>query len=207
MPKEVTRIDTRALLDRLVSDHPGDATDDRILHAAGRMMLVDGLEGLEVDSVASEAGVGRSTVYRRFGDRNGLLAASLAHETRRFLAVLAESVSVADDVEDQVVTAFCAGLRLARQSGLTELLRNDLRLLRLLTVDGGPVLAAARDLLASLAMARDAAVPAADATRRAEVLVRLAFSFVLTPSSALDLEGDACEDMVRRYVASVVVAD
>ena len=206
MPKEVTRIDTRALLARLVSDEPGDATDDRILHAAGRAMLVGGLEGFEVDAVASEAGVGRSTVYRRFGDRNGLLAAALAHETRRFLAVLAESVAVADDVEEQVVSAFCAGLRLARQSGLTDLLRNDPRLLRLLTVDGGPVLAAARDLLASLAMARDATVPADDATRRAEVLVRLAFSFVLTPTSALDLDGDACEEMVRRYVAAVVVA-
>lgn len=203
MPKETTRIDTDALLERLVGGG-GDRTDDRILGAAGRMLVLGGLGSVEVDAVAAEAGVGRSTVYRRFGDRNGLLAAALAHEARRFFTVLAESVSVRDDVEDQVVTAFCAGLRLARASGLTELLRTDPLLLRLLTVDGGPVLAAARDQLAGLAMARDDRVPAAEATRAAEVLVRLAISFVLTPETALDLDGAGCEDAVRRHIAAVV---
>ena len=204
MPKELTRVDPAVLLERLAERPPVDGTDERILAAAGQMLLVEGLAGLEVDQVADRSGVGRSTVYRRFGDRNGLIAAALAHEGGRFLTVLAASVADAGDVVDEVATAFCAGLRLARVSGLADLVRSDPLLLRLLTVDSGPVVAAARDQLVMLALRRDPSLDRHEAACDAEVLVRLAISFVLSPSSALDLEGDGCEASIRRHVAALV---
>jgi AcrR family transcriptional regulator len=47
----------------------------RILEAARRVLAERGAEGTSIDAVASEAGVGKGTVFRRFGDRSGLFQA------------------------------------------------------------------------------------------------------------------------------------
>lgn len=61
-------------------------TRERILDAVGRMLKRDGLSGTTLDEVAREAGVGPATVYRRFGDRRGLLGAFVRERTPRRLA-------------------------------------------------------------------------------------------------------------------------
>lgn len=203
MPKVATRVDADAVLAALVLRPAAEDVDRRILDAAGRLLVDVGLEDLEVDQVAELAGVGRSTVYRRFDGRNALLAATVAHEAQRLLGALADSVAGIDDPEEQLVAAFCAGLRLARATGLAERIRDEPLLLRLLTVDGGPVLAAASMQLAAVARAQDPNLDARAARETAELLVRLAISLVLTPESALDLD-DGCEDTVRRHLAPLL---
>ena len=47
----------------------------RVLEAMQRVLARDGFSGATVERVAQEAGVGTATVYRRFGDREGLFAA------------------------------------------------------------------------------------------------------------------------------------
>jgi AcrR family transcriptional regulator len=47
----------------------------RILQAARRVLAERGAEGTSIDAVACEAGVGKGTVFRRFGDRSGLFQA------------------------------------------------------------------------------------------------------------------------------------
>ncbi|HAS12954.1 MAG TPA: hypothetical protein DCS55_20970, partial [Acidimicrobiaceae bacterium] len=76
-------------------------------------------------------------------------------------------------------------------------------LLRLITVDGGPVLAAASSQLAGYARALDPTVDERESQATAELLVRLAISLVLTPQTALDLD-DGCEDTVRRHLAPLL---
>lgn len=207
MPRVSTQVDADAVLLALLEQRGGadglDDVDARILDAAGRQLVDVGLDELEVDAVAEAAGVGRSTVYRRFDGRNALLAATVAHEARRLLDVLARSVAGIDDPAEQVVAAFCTGLQVAHASGMAERVRREPLLLRLLTVDGGPVLAAARAQLADVATALDPGVDRADAEATAELLVRLAVSFVLTPDSVLDLDGGA-EDAVRRHLAPLL---
>src|SRR3546814_3005373 len=83
----------------------------------------------------------------------------------------------------EVVAAFCAGLRLARATGLDRRIRDEPLLLRLLTVDGGPVLAAASDQLATAAHDLDPTVDDRAARETAELLVRLAISLVLDRTS------------------------
>lgn len=204
MPKVTTRVDADAVLAALM-DRPADTedVDRRILDAAGRLLVDVGLEELEVDRVAELAGVGRSTVYRRFDGRNALLAATVAHEAQRLLGALADAVAGIDEPREQLVAAFCAGLRLARATGLAERIRDEPLLLRLLTVDGGPVLAAASDQLATAAHDLDPTVDDRAARETAELLVRLAISLVLTPQSALDLD-DGCEDTIRRHLAPLL---
>ncbi|MBS2532581.1 TetR/AcrR family transcriptional regulator [Catenulispora sp. NF23] len=56
-----------------------DAARNRalVLQAAWRLYTHGGVEALTTDAVAQEAGVGKGTVYRRFRDKSGLVAALL----------------------------------------------------------------------------------------------------------------------------------
>jgi AcrR family transcriptional regulator len=45
-----------------------------VLRAAADLLVEDGLEGIELTAVAQRAGVGKSTVYRRWGSVPGLVA-------------------------------------------------------------------------------------------------------------------------------------
>src|ERR1700733_9025878 len=56
----------------------------RILEAARRLLADGGLDALTMDAVASAAGVGKGTVFRRFGNRAGLAAALVDDEMRDF---------------------------------------------------------------------------------------------------------------------------
>jgi AcrR family transcriptional regulator len=64
----------------------GDAAANRarILAAARRLLAERGPDGLTMDAVASEAGVGKGTVFRRFGDRAGLAEALVDDHMRGF---------------------------------------------------------------------------------------------------------------------------
>lgn len=56
----------------------------RILEAAVRVLAERGAEGTSVDAVACEAGVGKGTIFRRFGDRSGLFQALMDEHLRAF---------------------------------------------------------------------------------------------------------------------------
>ena len=64
----------------------GDAAANRvrILAAARRLLAERGPDGLTMDAVACEAGVGKGTVFRRFGDRSGLAHALIDEHMRDF---------------------------------------------------------------------------------------------------------------------------
>jgi AcrR family transcriptional regulator len=53
----------------------------RILAAAGEIVAAHGAEGLSMNALAVAAGVGKGTIFRRFGDRDGLLLALLHEDT------------------------------------------------------------------------------------------------------------------------------
>lgn len=58
----------------------------RLLDAAGRLIAEHGVAGVTMEAVATAAGVGKGTVFRRFGDRTGLLMALLDHSSRKLQA-------------------------------------------------------------------------------------------------------------------------
>ncbi|MFJ8698372.1 TetR/AcrR family transcriptional regulator [Streptomyces ardesiacus] len=60
----------------------------RLLEAAERLVAEHGAGALTMEAVATAACVGKGTVFRRFGDRTGLLAALLDHSERKFQAAL-----------------------------------------------------------------------------------------------------------------------
>jgi len=56
----------------------------RILEAAAGLVDEHGIEQVSMEAVACRAGVGTGTLYRRFGDRTGLVLALLDEHTREF---------------------------------------------------------------------------------------------------------------------------
>lgn len=56
----------------------------RLLEAAARLAAEHGAAAITMEMVAVAAGVGKGTVSRRFGDRNGLLQALLDHAEQQF---------------------------------------------------------------------------------------------------------------------------
>jgi len=55
----------------------------RVLEAAAALFGEHGVDGISMDAVARAAGVGKGTLFRRFGDRQGLLVALLDAAERR----------------------------------------------------------------------------------------------------------------------------
>ncbi|WP_220449143.1 TetR/AcrR family transcriptional regulator [Nonomuraea mesophila] len=56
----------------------------KIIEVAARMIDEQGADDISLDEVARVAGVGVGTVYRRFGDRAGLVLALIDEQERRF---------------------------------------------------------------------------------------------------------------------------
>lgn len=56
----------------------------KIVQAAAKLVAAKGIDGLALDEVAAEAGVGIGTVYRRFPDKGALAQALLDENEREF---------------------------------------------------------------------------------------------------------------------------
>jgi AcrR family transcriptional regulator len=57
---------------------------EKVLEAASRLFAERGADVVSMDDVAAEAGVGKGTLFRRFGDRAGLAHALLDEHEREF---------------------------------------------------------------------------------------------------------------------------
>lgn len=55
----------------------------RILEEAERLFSERGVDAVSMDEIAAAAGVGKGTLYRRFGDRAGLIVALLDEDERQ----------------------------------------------------------------------------------------------------------------------------
>ena len=64
-------------VDRAHERSDAAANRERILCAARRVLAEQGAAGLSMNTVAAAAGVGKGTIFRRFGDRDGLTEALL----------------------------------------------------------------------------------------------------------------------------------
>ncbi|HET6743757.1 MAG TPA: TetR/AcrR family transcriptional regulator [Kribbella sp.] len=60
----------------------------RVLEAAERLFTEHGVKNVSLDTIAAEAGVGKGTVFRRFGDRAGLAVALLDEREQELQAKL-----------------------------------------------------------------------------------------------------------------------
>jgi AcrR family transcriptional regulator len=82
---------------------PSRAVEQALVDAAERVLVRDGLAGLTVRAVATEAGVAPMGVYNRFGNKDGLVAAVLA----RGFEGLRAATAAADDPDPVVRMLTC----------------------------------------------------------------------------------------------------
>jgi len=188
---------------------PDDALSERILDAALGLAAASGLRNLTMDDVSRRARVGRMTVYRRFGDKERLIEALAVRECRRCLEQLGAAMVADAPIEDQLAAGFVTGLRLAREHPLLSRLARfePEAVLRALVAEGGLVFAAARGFVTArlLGSQEGGVIEPVEVEQVAELLVRLAFSFVLIQESALPLDDEeAAGDVAKRLIAPML---
>lgn len=188
-----------------------DPTARRILDAALEQFTLLGLRRSSVDDVAKTAGVSRVTVFRRFQTKDKLVEATLLRELDRFFERLDAAVAALPTMEERVVEGFVVALRHTRAHPLFGgLLRLEPEVvLPYLTVQGGFSLSATVNYLtAHLRRAQQAeGRPDEDPRPVAELMVRVAVSFLLNPASCIEMEDeDQARAFARRYLAPLLDA-
>ena len=184
-----------------------DATSARILDAALDRFTTFGVRRTTMDDIASAAGIGRATVYRRFAGRDDIVRAVILREMARFISEVDAAVQAIDDPLERFVEGFVATLREAREHPLLRRLLEvepDL-LLPFLTVQGAPALSLSRAYLSQefRTSQQDGHIrPDVDVELVAEMLVRLCQSLLLTPDGLIELHDDAgLRHLARAYLA------
>jgi AcrR family transcriptional regulator len=192
---------------------PADELSERILDAAVEIWAASGVKNLTMDDVADRAGVGRMTVYRRFGGREQLEEALAVREARRCLAEIDSTVDPGAPVPDQIAQGLLTTLRLIREHPLLERMSRVEPAAALIALrdDKTPVFAMSREFMASRIREgqRAGTVPkSVDPAQAGELLVRLGFSFLLIPESVLPLDDDRkMRELARTMIAPILRAD
>lgn len=164
--------------------------DDVILDAALDAFTTFGLRRTTVDDVAKRAGVGRVTIYRRIGGKQDLIDAALARESQRLFTEVMAAAAAHDDLAGRITASFAATVTAVRENSVWQRLlslETD-SALQQLTVEGQSVLTAAvQATLHILDPNLGAAPPSSELLGRAELLVRVTHSVLLTPRAAVPL--------------------
>lgn len=182
-----------------------DAISGRILDSALALAAASGLRHLTMDDVARRAGVGRMTVYRRFGSKPALVDALAVRECRRCLSKIAAAIPAGAAADERIAALFTATLGVIHEHPLLARLAafEPEALLLELTRDESAVFRLVREFLVGMIRASQESgeLVDIDPAGLAEVALRLGASFVLMPDTVLPLD-DA--DALRRLIATIV---
>ncbi len=187
----------------------GDSdTDERILDAALWEIGAHGAKGATIDAIATRAGVGRITVFRRFGSKDELVQRLMVREVRGFLDEIAEVLGTIDDPLERIAETFARCIGTARDHPLAQ------RMARQDPATAFAALAVGRPSVLDLALPvcvriieqsqRDHGGNG-DPTKVAEILIRVVLAYVLLPANSFD-EGDdvAVRHFARRMLGPIV---
>lgn len=177
-----------------------DPTTDRILDAAYEELLHFGLKGISIEDIAKRTGVARITIYRRFANKDDVLAAVALREGQRLFAQVDGAIDANASTQEQLVEGFAVMLRAVREHPIVQRLVDaepDVPA-GLLATHGTTIISFGRDLVAG----RLGISPAV-----AEVMVRLSASFVLTPDSCIPLRSaNDARTFARTYLVPMLPA-
>lgn len=178
-----------------------------ILKAAAEEVGLVGVGRASLDVIARQAGVSRSTLYRRFPTRDALIT-ELGRQAFDNAMLQLRTVAVDSGPQNAAVAAFRAGLRV---------LTSDPVVRKLLRLDAGvPMMAgmyrevevfldSASGAMAKALRAAGATMPDEELVAAAELHVRLAASIAQVPTSVLD-PGDeqAVSAYATKYLAPLI---
>ncbi len=181
-----------------------------VLDAMRELLVERDWVKITLGDVAARAGVSRQTLYNEFGSRTGLAQAY----TLRLADQLVDHVGAAiDDNVGDARSAFREGLaNFILDSAADPLVQSlvvgeaKLDLLRLITLDAGPLVEHAAQRLAAAFERSWVGASSSEADVLAHALVRIALSYIPTPAS---VHRDAPEELSRLlspYVEAIIAA-
>jgi AcrR family transcriptional regulator len=157
-----------------------------------------------MSDIAAAAGVSRQTLYKEFGNRNEFGLAFVIQEGERFLDdVEAAVLEHVDDPRAAIAAALELFLRTAGEDPLIRmLLRDDGTggMLPFVTTQGVPVVQWATMRLAAVIEQGWPQAPKADVDLLSESLVRLAISFITTPSESPEATAAAVARLLGPFI-------
>jgi len=188
-----------------------DDVEDPILEAAHNEFSLVGIRRANMDAVALHAGVSRATLYRRFPTKSSLIEA-VGMRAARWAAKRVARMVEGQTPKEALVTAIAEYARMLRTLPLLqEIVRHGV--LRYNDGDGtlGGLFTQEKFVTDSIgyiaAILRSAGTTMPDEELRviAEVQLRLAMSFVVSPSAVMDLNDDkAVRQFAKTYLSPMV---
>ncbi|KUI02517.1 TetR family transcriptional regulator [Mycolicibacterium acapulense] len=169
-----------------------------ILKAAAEEVALVGVGRASMDVIARQAGVSRSTLYRRFPSRDVLIT-ELGRQTFDFAMARLQTVGIESGAKEAAVAAFCEGLRLlTAEPVMRRFLRldGDLSAMSGMYDEAQEFLESASAAMARALRAAGATMPDDDLLAVSELHIRLAASLAQVRTPALDVTDD---DAVRAY--------
>lgn len=178
-----------------------------ILKAAAEEVGLVGVGRASLDVIARQAGVSRSTLYRRFPTRDALIT-ELGRRAFDNAMVQLRTVAVDSGPRDAAVAAFCAGMRLLTTDPVVrKLLRLDagVPMMAGMYQEAETFLAGASSAMAKALRAAGATMPDADLVAATELHVRLAVSIAQVPTTVLDVRDDqALSAYAKKFLAPLI---
>lgn len=168
-----------------------DPIRDKLLDAATAQFEKVGIARATLNDITRGAGLARMTLYRRFANKQDLVEAALLREVAVFLADLQREIHAHDTVESKLTEGFVFTVETLRDhSLLNRLLETEPEeTVPYFTVQASSLVAAAAEVLAAeISHAVPDDRPDEEVLVVAELTVRLVISFVLTPSTTIDLD-------------------
>lgn len=169
-----------------------------ILKAAAEEVALVGVGRASMDVIARQAGVSRSTLYRRFPSRDALIT-ELGRQTFDFAMARLQTVGIDSGARQAAVAAFCEGLRLLTGEPIMRRflqLDGDLTAMSGMFDEAEEFLESASAAMAKALRAAGATMPDDDLLAVSELHIRLAASLAQVRTPVLDVTDD---DAVRAY--------
>ncbi|GAA3947894.1 TetR/AcrR family transcriptional regulator [Gordonia caeni] len=179
--------------------------ETRIIDAAADEFRRSGVRHASIERIAENAGVSRSTLYRRFPSKEDLLSSVIVDMRRTLVREVGEKLAGLDP-RATVVEGFALAMTIFREDELlTRIFGESPETVDLLTGVGPPQLAEmvnefSRGIAATL-RAAGASMPDRQLRLAAEVQVRMFVSLTSAPSDTLDIADEA---ELREFAATLL---
>ena len=177
-----------------------------ILDAAQQVFEQYGARRANVEDVARAAGISRSTLYRAYPNKEALLDAVLMRQLGAFLAEL-DRVASGLPPREAVVECFARGMALTREIPLlARLVETEPEIITGAGASShSSLVLGTADQVARTLRRSGATMPDDELHVVAELMLRLAYTYLLNPHGNLDMTDEqAVREYAARYLAPLV---